>query len=109
MSNVVTDQLKTILEVTKKALKTSQRIEQVQDQDREDFHSLVNRVGHLEVEVKSLKDVVSKLPGLTQNQVAEAVVPVINEAHDLKETIEAKKTLSITPKKKSLLKKIFRR
>lgn len=88
MASILQDQLKQIIDLARKGLHISQRIEYVQDQDREDFHNLVTRVGHLEVEVKSLKDVVSKIPGLTQDKINEAVAPVMQSTETLAVAID---------------------
>lgn len=107
--NIVTDYLKQIVAISKKGVKVSERIEHIQDQDRENFSELVNRVGHLEVEFRSLKAIVNKIPELTQDKVVEAAAPIIQEAHDLSKQIAKKKTMVVHEKAKSLWDKIKRR
>jgi nucleoside-triphosphatase THEP1 len=106
MNKVVTDQLKQVTEIARKTLKTSERVEKVQDQDREDYHTLIDRVGHMEVEVKGLKEAIKTIPKETQEIVNATVAPLIKQINDLTDMIESKKVLPLPPKKKSWWSKI---
>lgn len=102
----IEDQLKEIREIVYKSRETTERLEANWDKDRKDFSEFQNRLGHLEQEVKSLKEVLSRIPERTKEKVEEAVKPVTNETKDLKEAIVDKKMIAIsTDKVKNQLKR----
>ena len=113
---IVLDQLKQIVEQNKKSIQIAQNIERVQDQDTERDNQLIDRVAHLEVEFKRLGETVRKIPKQTQDQVAEATEPFMEEAQNLKDVIAEKKIIAIDIKKeeeqkkhKSWFRRLFRR
>ena len=87
--------LKAIKEVGDKNKKILQRVEQVQDQDREDYRELERRLAHVEAELKTFAVTVSKIPNQTRDKVAEAAESIVDEAQDLKEVIIDKKVVAI--------------
>ena len=102
----IEDQLKEIREIVYKSRETTERLEANWDKDRKDFSEFQNRLGHLEQEVKSVKEVLNRIPEKTKEKVEEAVKPVTNETKDLKEVIVDKKMIAIsTDKVKNQLKR----
>ena len=90
--------LKAIKEIGDQNKKILERIEQVQDKDRENIRELESRLGHLEVEVKSLVDTVSKIPNQTRDRVAEASESIIEEASNLKKAINEAEIVPVDKK-----------
>lgn len=105
----IEDQLKEIRDIVYKNKATTERLEGNWDNDRKDFSEFQNRLGHLEEEFRSLKELVLKMPQRTQDKVAETVQPMMDQAYDLQESIDSKKTMVIKEKPKSLWRKIFRK
>lgn len=73
--------------------KILQRIEQVQDEDREDLVEIKNRMAHLESETRSFKEVLFKIPSQTRDKLEEVAESISEEAQNLTQTI---KTAEIT-------------
>ena len=90
--------LKAIKEVGDKNKKILERVEQIQDKDREDFRELEARLGHVEVELKSLADTISKIPNQTRDKLAEVAEPVITEAQNLTKAINAAEVVPVDKK-----------
>mgnify|MGYP003395362205 CR=1 FL=1 len=94
--------LKSIEETGITNKKTIDRIEQVQDQDHKDYRELERRLAHLEVEFKSISDLISKIPNQTRDRVAEAAAPILEGAQNLTDAINDKEVVQINkPLKKS--------
>lgn len=68
--------------------------------DRQDIQQLVIRVGSLEAQIDEMRKSMERIPQKTQDKVAEAVEPARQEAQDLKECIDKKKTIIVPEKKK---------
>lgn len=69
--------------------------------DRQDIQQLVIRVSTLEAQIDEMRKLMDRIPQKTQDKVAEAIEPTRQEAQDLKETIDKKKTI-ILPEKKQI-------
>lgn len=97
--------LQAIVETGKQNKKILQNIERIQDKDREDFRELTNKVNHLQTEFNSFKEVVNKLPNETRDKLAEAAEPIITEASDLKNAINAAEIIPVDKKTREEQKK----
>lgn len=108
MSKISEDLLKRNLEIQEKHLKVSEDIRRNQEFERADSYDLVNRVGHLEAEFKSLKELVLKLPQQTSNKVSDSVDEVKQEVQDFKDVLFDQKVISLdTEKIKKQIKRHF--
>lgn len=66
--------------------------------DRQDLQNTEMRLGRVENVLDILRKSILALPERTQDKVADAVQPMMEQAHDLQETIENKKTMVMKPK-----------
>lgn len=100
----IDDQLQELKEVVYKTKATVDRLEANWDKDRTDFSEFKNRLGHQEVELKTLAEVVRDLPKQTSDKMNGVVGKIKDEANDLKEVITEKKMIAVNgvhkPKKR---------
>lgn len=97
------DEFKTLAEKVDSIQTSLDVIDKDLEHDRskwDELQEVQNRLGHLEQEVKSLREIIQKIPQKTQDKIAEVTAPIIEEAYDLKKTIDKKKTLVLKEKKK---------
>lgn len=87
--------LKSIEAKGEKHEKILERVEQVQDVDHKDFKEMERRLSHVEVELKAMAELISKIPNQTRDRVAEANLPVIEGADNLTKAIEAAEIVPI--------------
>ena len=92
--------LKGIQEVGDKNKKTIERLVENWDKDRKDFREFEARLSHVEVELKSMAELVSKIPSQTRDRLAEAAEPIITGADNLTEAINNAETVPIDNKQR---------
>ena len=97
---VIDDQLKELREVLYKVKGTIDRVEANWDKDRKDFAEFQNRLGHVEVELKTLREQIQQQPARIQDRMGEVAQPIIESTNSLAETIEKKKFYMFTNKDK---------
>ena len=74
------------------------------DTEAEDNQKYRVRVVALEGQVEELRKQISKLESRLQDKMAEVAQPIMQEAHDLRKTIDKKKTIVVPEKKRSFWK-----
>lgn len=87
--------LKSIEENGEKNKKILERVEQVQDTDHKEAREMERRLAHVEVELKTFAEIVSKIPNQTRDRVAEANLPVIESSQNLADAINEKDVVQI--------------
>ena len=87
--------LKSIEERSQKHEKTLERIEQVQDIDHKDAREMERRLAHVETELKTMSELIAKIPNQTRDRVAEASEPIIESAANLTDAINEKDVVQI--------------
>jgi hypothetical protein len=90
-------QLESIIQLVKDDKATTENLERNWDKDREDFTEFKNRLEHFELELKSLKETVAKIPQHTQDRVAEVAQPIMESADNLNSAIFRKKMVTVNP------------
>jgi len=100
-STLSEDQYKAILEQIERVNQKVDRLEGNWDLDRKDQTEVINRVGHLEVEVKTLSEIVRDLPKKTTDKMSGVVGQIKQEAQDLKDVVTDKKMLALNEVKKT--------
>ncbi len=78
-----------------KIKETVERLQTNWDKDREDFQEQKNKFAHWEVEMKSLQEIIQKLPQLNKEKIQEALEPATQEVQDLKNVIQEKKMVAV--------------
>lgn len=101
MSVKILDLAKELLEVAYKNKETLARLETNWEFDRKDFSEFQSRLGHLEVEVKALRDEVRLLPKRTEEKMDGVVSDIEQAATEVKEAIVEKKEIILDKKPKS--------
>lgn len=97
--NVSEDLLKDIKEIVNKAKDATEKLEQNWDRDREDFSELKNRVGHLEQEFVTLRELILRIPKRTKESVENAMQPTNKTMENLQGIIEDKEVVAINTQK----------
>ncbi|MCL4366083.1 hypothetical protein M1437_02545 [Patescibacteria group bacterium] len=92
---ITEDQFKVLVERIDRIQIVVDKIEADIDKVYKDNQELAIRVGGAENQLRELRSSVHNLPQETKNKVSDAVKPVINEAKELKETIQDKKIVVI--------------
>lgn len=87
--------LKSIKEVGDQNKKIIEHLEKNWDLDRKNFRDFEARLSHVEVELKSLAETVSKIPNQTRDRVAEAAEGIIEKAQNLTEAINEKDIVQV--------------
>ena len=88
-------QLKELRAITYKNKETSERLETNWDQDRKDFAQFETRLGHLEGEVRTLRELVLNLPSSIANRIGKITNEVMKEVNDFKDVMADKKVVAI--------------
>jgi septal ring factor EnvC (AmiA/AmiB activator) len=88
---ITDDQYKALLEVVYKTKDTVDRLETNWELDRKDFSEFQNRLGHLEVEFKQLRDQILLLPKRTSEKMDGVIDDIKHEAEELKDVIIKKR------------------
>lgn len=96
--NLIVTYLKGIKEVGDSNKIILQTIERVQDKDREDIRDLERRLGHVEVELKSMSELISKIPNQARDKMAEASAPILESASNLTDAINAAEVVPVDKK-----------
>ncbi len=81
------DENKQLVEMVYKIKNTVDRLETNWEMDRKDFAEFQNRLGHLEVEFKQLRDQILLLPKRTGERVDTMIGKIEHEAQDLRNAI----------------------
>ncbi|QQG43380.1 MAG: hypothetical protein HYW45_04285 [Candidatus Daviesbacteria bacterium] len=102
------DKYKVLIERVGKIQVVVDKIEADIDKIYKDNQELSIRVGGAENQLKELRESVQHLPQDTKDKVTAAVKPVINEAKELKETIQQKKVLVMKEQSVNFFKRIWR-
>ncbi len=83
----IDDQLKELREIAYKTKETTERLETNWEMDRKDFSEFQNRLGHLEVEFKQLRDQLMLLPKRTSDKMEGIVDEIEQAAQGVKDAI----------------------
>lgn len=102
------DKYKVLIERVDRIQVVVDKIEADIDKVYKDNQELSIRVGGAENQLKELRELVQHLPQDTKDRVTAAVKPMINEAKELKETIQQKKVLVLKEQSVNLFKKVWR-
>lgn len=97
-TSIIEQQIKALSEVVYKNKETTERLESNWDKDRKDFSQFENRLGHLEVEQKSLKETINTLPGVINDKMKGVIDPLKREIDDFKSVIQNKKMVAVDAK-----------
>lgn len=101
------DKYKVLIERVDRIQIVVDKIEADIDKIYKDNQDLAVRVGGAENELRELRETVHNLPKETRDRVNAAVKPVINEAKELKETIQQKRVLVVKEQPISIFKKFW--
>lgn len=95
INEIIEAQLKELREVSYKNKETTEELAANWDKDRKDFSQFESRLAHMEVEFKSLREIIHKLP----RSVSEALVGVADqmsqEISEFKDVMVDKKVVAI--------------
>lgn len=89
------DQVKVMMERLEQIQRVCNRIDADLAHDRETIQHFSIRLGNLETQQAELWRIVNTLPQKTQQQLNDAVNSMVNETHDLKQTIDQKRFIAI--------------
>jgi chromosome segregation ATPase len=111
---IIQGQMKDLSEALYKVKSTVDRLEANWDKDRKDFAEFEARLGHTEVELRSLKEYVQRLPQRISDKIEEVTDPIIQEMSDFQDVMQEKKVVAIDKHEakkqtKAFWKKILRR
>ena len=102
------DKYKVLIERVERIQVVVDKIEADIDKIYKDNQELSIRVGGAENQLKELRESVQHLPQDTKDKVTAAVKPMINEAKELKETIQQKKVLVLKEQSVNFFKRVWR-
>ena len=102
------DKYKVLIERVDRIQIVVDKIESDIDKVYKDNQELAIRVGGAENQLRELRNSVHNLPQDTKDKVTAAVKPMINEAKELKETIQQKKVLVLKEQSVNFFKRVWR-
>jgi chromosome segregation ATPase len=89
------DQIKVIFDRLESIQKSLDRIDRDMGDDRKNLQETPIRLGSVANQVEQMREAVHTLPGKLKDKMEDAVKPITEEAHSLKETIEKKRVIEI--------------
>ena len=92
------DQIKVLLERVDQIQNSLDTIDRDLGHDRKDIQDLSIRVGKMELQLEELRKQSNGQVDKIQDKVTEAIAPMLEEAQDLRETIDAKKVVAFKVK-----------
>ena len=101
------DKYKVLIERVDRIQEVVDKIEADIDKVYKNNQELAIRVGGSENQLKELRETIQHLPQDTKDKVTAAVKPVINEAKELKETIQQKKVLIMKEQSVNFFKRVW--